>query len=42
MSNTVVTELKTRGEILKKNRACFKCLKPGHKKPNSKNQYKML
>ena len=34
------TDLKARREILKKNRTCFKCLKPGHTKPNCKNNMK--
>ena len=36
----IVTDLKARREILKKNRICFKCLKPGHAKPNCKSSIK--
>ena len=36
----IVTDLKARREILKKNRICFKCLKPGHTKPNCKSSIK--
>ena len=33
----IFTDLKARREKLKKNKLCFKCLKPGHIKPNYKN-----
>ena len=36
----IVTNLKTRREILKKNRICFKCLKPEYTKLNCKNNIK--
>ena len=36
----IVTDLKARREILKKNRLCFKCLKPEHTKPNCKSSMK--
>ena len=36
----IVTDLKARREILKKNRICFKFLKPGHAKPNCKSSVK--
>ena len=36
----IVMDLKTCREILKKNRICFKCLKPGHAKPNCKSSIK--
>ena len=36
----IVTDLKARREILKKNRICFKCLKPGNSKPNCKSSIK--
>ena len=36
----IVTDLKARREILKKNRICFKCLKPGHTKSYCKSSIK--
>ena len=36
----IVTDLKARREILKKNRICFKFLKPGHAKPSCKSSIK--
>ena len=36
----IVTDLKARKEILKKNRICFKCLKTGHTKLNCKSSIK--
>ena len=33
----IITDLKARREILKKSRISFKCLKPGHTKPNCKS-----
>ena len=38
----IVTDLKARREILKKNKICFKCLKPGHTKPNCKNSRNVI
>ena len=36
----IVMDLNARREILKKNRICFKCLKPGNSKPNCKSSIK--
>ena len=36
----IFTDLNTRREILNKNRISFKCLKPGHTKPNCENSIK--
>ena len=36
----IITDLKARREMLKKNRISFKCLKPGHTKPNCKSSIK--
>ena len=38
----IVTDLKARREILKKNKICFKCLKPGHTRPNCKNSKNVI
>ena len=36
----IFTDLNARREILNKNRISFKCLKPGHTKPNCENSIK--